>query len=169
MRCSNYWVVVALVALAGCATGYAPRSIWNIGGYSETKIAPDSFRVRFDANEHLAPDQGADFARLRAAELCLAERKPFMRLTQFQDDLEYGHGAVGRFEVLPKDASSDTSGRNEATETLKRTVFHPGEPRYRSKSHLTVTCDDEDVAGALNAATLAESLRARYRLEGETR
>lgn len=163
MRRPNYFLgVVFLLALAGCATQYAPRSIWNIGGYTETKIAPGTFRVRFDGNEHMLPNQSDDFARLRAAELCLAQQKPFARLSQFSTDLEMVHAPIGRFEQRPKDASSDTSGRDEHNEAMKRRVYVPGQPLYRVKSYLTAACVDEQTADAVSARSLAESIRARY-------
>ena len=166
MRTSNYCLAIALAAaLAGCATRYAPRSIWNVGGYAETRLAVDTYRVRFDGNEHMLPGQSADFAKLRAAELCLSGHKAFMRLGQFSTDQVY-MPPRGRFETRPKDASSDTSGRNEAIEKLKRTVYIPGRVQYREDNYLTVTCVDEGSADAVNAATLAGAIRSQYRLEG---
>lgn len=164
MRRPNYYVAVAsLLALAGCATQYKARSLFNIGGYSESKIAPDTWRVRFDGNEHMIPNQSDEFAKLRAAELCLARRKPFMRLSQFSTDEEFVRGRGGRFTKYPPDASTETDGRT--SEALKRMEFVPVQPRFATRSYVTVACVADGSADSIDAARLARSIRAQYELE----
>jgi hypothetical protein len=160
----NYCLpVVFLLALGGCATKYAPRSALNIGGYTETKIAPHTWRVRFDGNQHLLPNQGDEFAKLRAADLCLADHKPFMRLSQFSTDLEYLRGG-GRVVRHPPNASSETESRTPAAEALKRMEFIPAKPQTHSRSYVTVDCLDQESADTVSSAALATSIRERFGL-----
>lgn len=68
-RC-NRWVmacVFILLSTIGCATGYHPQAF--SGGYSETRLAPDLFRVSFAGNGFTSAQRAYDFALLRAAEL----------------------------------------------------------------------------------------------------
>ena len=61
-------VAIAL-ALVGCATAYKPSRWWR-GGYSETALSVDAWRVRFEGNEQTDMERAMDFATLRSAELC---------------------------------------------------------------------------------------------------
>lgn len=62
---------IAVLLLAGCATSYKSSGIG--GGFSETALAPGVYRVKFQGNGYTAPDRAADFALLRACELCLKD------------------------------------------------------------------------------------------------
>jgi hypothetical protein len=57
----------AIAFLAGCATSYKSKGFG--GGYSETQLAPDSFRVMFRGNAYTSPERMQDFALLRAADI----------------------------------------------------------------------------------------------------
>lgn len=59
--------IMLAVALAGCSTGYGPSGL--TGGYEETQIAPNVWRVSFTGNGFTTPEQTQDFALLRSAEL----------------------------------------------------------------------------------------------------
>jgi len=58
-----------LLVLSGCATGY--HSSGFTGGYSDTQLAPDVYRVVFRGNGYTAPERAQDLALLRASELTL--------------------------------------------------------------------------------------------------
>src|SRR5215510_4591958 len=88
---------MCLVSLAGCAA-YRPYSIWNDGGYSEHPQQPDRFQVRFVGNDHSTEDKTEELAVLRAAELCLDRKKPFMRLQDFTTD----YVRLQRFRYAPQ-------------------------------------------------------------------
>jgi hypothetical protein len=57
----------AIAFLTGCATSY--KSNGFAGGYSDTQLAPDSFRVMFHGNASTSPERMQDFALLRAADV----------------------------------------------------------------------------------------------------
>lgn len=61
--------VVAISLLAGCATGYQPKGFK--GGFTETQLAPDSWRVSFGGNAFTSPEAAVDYTLLRCAELTL--------------------------------------------------------------------------------------------------
>jgi hypothetical protein len=56
--------------IVGCATGYTSTGF--TGGYSETQLAPDVFRVTFRGNGYTSAERVQDFALLRAADLALS-------------------------------------------------------------------------------------------------
>lgn len=55
--------------LISCATLYQPEGL--TGGYSETRIAENVWRVFFRGNGFTSQERAIDFALLRSAELCL--------------------------------------------------------------------------------------------------
>lgn len=61
--------LAAAFTLASCATGYHKTGI--TGGYSETQLAPDIFRVSFSGNGFSSKQRAQDLVLLRAAELTL--------------------------------------------------------------------------------------------------
>lgn len=57
--------------LGGCAAEYHPKNA--SGGFSETSLAPDLWRVRFEHTYYTPKRQVEDFALLRSAELTLRQ------------------------------------------------------------------------------------------------
>lgn len=55
--------------LSGCATAYQPQGY--TGGFSETQLQPNVFRVSFKGNGATSAERAADFALLRSADLAL--------------------------------------------------------------------------------------------------
>ena len=60
---------VLLLFLFGCSTSY--QSIGVTGGFTETRLNENIFRVSFRGNGFTSSEQAADFALLRSAELTL--------------------------------------------------------------------------------------------------
>lgn len=56
--------------VTACATGYQGKGF--TGGFNDTQLAPDVFRVSFSGNAFTSNDRVQDFALLRAAEITLA-------------------------------------------------------------------------------------------------
>lgn len=62
-------VVGAVLLLAGCATSYQPEGL--TGGFKETRLAQNMYRVSFQGNGYTDRERSADFTLLRSAELTL--------------------------------------------------------------------------------------------------
>lgn len=71
-----------LVALTGCsATSYQPLK--GGGGYSETQLSEDIYKVNFKGNGYTSAEQASDFSLLRCAELSIANNfKYFYSLSE---------------------------------------------------------------------------------------
>ena len=59
-----------LLALASCATDYQKEGIFS-NGYSDYRLAEDTFVVTFRANEYTSPEKVKKYALRRAAELAV--------------------------------------------------------------------------------------------------
>ena len=64
-------LLIALLTFltTACATSYHPRSL--SGGFWETRVSENVFRVRFDGNGYTSMEQATDFTLLRSAEVTL--------------------------------------------------------------------------------------------------
>src|SRR6266446_847886 len=88
---------IALVLL-GCATPYQRNQLRGgvAGGFSETKLAPDYYRVTFRGNGLTQPERASDFALLHAADIALENGYPFFEITNAESSSEHhGAGSVG--------------------------------------------------------------------------
>ena len=90
------WYVFLLVSVVGCATGYQPSGFK--GGYTETQLSPDIFRVSFGGNAYTSAEAAANYTLLRSAELALENDHPY-------------------FVIIDEHHSSSTSAYTTPTQT----------------------------------------------------
>ena len=69
----------------GCATKYQHMGL--TGGFSETQLAEDVFRVSFNGNGFTSMERAVDFALLRSAELALAHGFPYFVIVAETTDI----------------------------------------------------------------------------------
>jgi hypothetical protein len=62
-------ILLLFISLFSCATTYQETGF--TGGFSETQLASNVFKVNFKGNAFVHKDKAADFALLRSAELTL--------------------------------------------------------------------------------------------------
>src|SRR5882724_2256033 len=62
-------LLTLILSLAGCATTYQPQSF--SGGFSETQLDKNVFRVSFKGNGYTQAERAEEMALLRSAELTL--------------------------------------------------------------------------------------------------
>ena len=70
MQRSIFSLIPLTTLLFGCATAYQPNG-WS-GGFTETQLDSNVWRVSFRGNGHTKGERAEDFALLRSAELALA-------------------------------------------------------------------------------------------------
>ncbi len=70
MKHTNFRLIPLTALLFGCATAYQTQSF--SGGFTETQLAPDVWRVSFSGNGFTKGERAEELAMLRSAELALA-------------------------------------------------------------------------------------------------
>lgn len=109
--------VAIVLFLQGCATAYQKTGF--SGGYSETQLDENVFRVSFSGNGYTGSERAADFTLLRSAELTL------------DNDFHY-------FAII--DANSKTSRSTHTTPTTSYTTGSAyGSGNYAYGSATTTT------------------------------
>ena len=77
-----------LLALGGCATSYQAQSF--SGGFSETQLDKNVFRVTFKGNGYTQSERAEDFALLRSAELALKHGFSHFAIVDGRQSTDYG-------------------------------------------------------------------------------
>lgn len=74
--------------LTGCATSYQAKSF--SGGFSETQLDKNVFRVSFKGNGYTGSERAEDFALLRSAELTLQNGFTHFAIVDGRQSNDYG-------------------------------------------------------------------------------
>ena len=100
-------VAVASVALLGfgCATGYQSVDESITGGYTETRLSPDSWRVVITGNGFTSRGEVEQFLMRRAAELTLEQGKRYFVLSQHEAWTRKRMTSTGSIVSSPMNAS----------------------------------------------------------------
>jgi len=73
-------VIVICILAAGCATQYRSSDASITGGFSETQLAPDTWRVLVEGNSFTSRHHAEQFLMRRCAELALEQGKRYFVL-----------------------------------------------------------------------------------------
>ncbi len=84
----NFLLLSSIIAITGCATGYQAQSF--SGGYSETQLDLNVFKVTFKGNGYTKSDRAEDFALLRSAELTLKYGFSHFAIIDGRQSADYG-------------------------------------------------------------------------------
>lgn len=146
--------------ITGCATSY--HSSGFTGGYSDTQLAPDVFRVHFRGNAHTSKERAQDFAMLRAADLCLEHHFTcFAVMGQNDSSSAYNFTTAGQSYTTGTAYASGNSATYSGS-----TSYYPGQTYtlYKPDSGLTVRCfkTKPDGVYAFDAQFLERSIRQKY-------
>ncbi len=179
MKSSIHLVMYVSLSLLGCATPYHSNSL--LGGYTETQLAPDVFRVGFQGNGYTSPERAQDFALLRAAELAQqngfryfvviderssTEVQSFTTPSQTQTST-YGSGTShGNIYMNPFGA---TYSGTSYTYLSSRTTHTPGQTHtfYKPRTGLLIQgfhSKPENIY-TFDAEYLQQSVKQRYRIK----
>lgn len=88
-----------LLILCACATGYGPRDPWwrnwGMGGWYETQLGEDRYRVSFFGNGATSDDRASDFALLRACDLAIENGYDYFIIEASESGVAIGYTQVG--------------------------------------------------------------------------
>ncbi|HEY4272655.1 MAG TPA: hypothetical protein VGM65_11665 [Candidatus Udaeobacter sp.] len=149
--------------LAGCATPYGSSGF--LGGYSDTALAPDVYRISFQGNGYTSQERTQDFAILRAADLTLSHGYRYFGIV---DQTEGGRSAVIN---TPGQAYTYVSAQRYGNfvSGTAHTTYIPGAtiPVFFPQSGLMIRCFNERPEGAfaLDAGFVSRSLRDKYHVK----
>lgn len=163
MRAYTIALILAFSAsLAACSTKY--QAVGLTGGFSETQLAPNVYRVSFRGNALTSTERVHDFALLRAAELCLAGGLKHFVVADAVDQ--------SRVHAITEPATAETRGHatfyGDTAAYSGTTTYNPAKTYniYKPGLGLVVQCLDVQPDGvfAFDAEFVRGSLRSKYGL-----
>jgi hypothetical protein len=102
-------IAVAATAVAvfafGCATEYQSLDDSITGGYTETRVSPDTWRVRISGNSLTARRDVEQFLMRRAAELTLEDGRQFFVLSEHEAWMRTKRSSSGSVIAMPANES----------------------------------------------------------------
>lgn len=155
--------VILAVMLSGCATTYHKRSY--TGGYSETQLGENIFKVLFIGNGYTSRERATDFSLLRSSELALENGFKYFIIV---DSQEYT-----KRNSFTTPTTSQTTGSAYVTGNYisgKATTKTTGGQTYvisKPRSTNTIVCFKEKpvVSGVVyEAEFVAKSIRGKYKM-----
>jgi hypothetical protein len=103
--------LAACFFLAACTTPtiYGPRTSPTSSGFNEFRIEADRYRVSYQGGNGASPDQVADYALLRSAELTVAAGYDWFRVVE-----QFTQGTAGRGPQMSVGGGSASFGRRSS-------------------------------------------------------
>jgi hypothetical protein len=153
---------VALVStmLTSCATQYTSRGF--TGGYSDTQLAPDAFRITFSGNGFTSSERTQDFAILRAADLTLSHGFRYFGIV---NSVSGGNTSSITLPGQSYTTAQATRYGNTAYGTATTTYMPPTNiPIFKPNTGMLIRCFAERPPDGyvFDAQFLSHSLRTKY-------
>ena len=150
--------------VAGCATGYHVSGF--TGGFEETQLNPDVYRVSFRGNAYTSMDRAADFTLLRSAELALENGYPYFVIVdekQWTKNETYTTPIKTRTTATARTFGNTTTGTAYSTSTGGQTRNY-AKPR---RTNTIVFLNDRDGVNGLvyDAQFIVNSLQEKYGID----
>ena len=156
--------LVLSLFIAGCATGYSESGFR--GGYEETQLSPDVFRVSFKGNAYTSMDRAADFTLLRSAELALENGFPYFIIVdekQWTKNETYTTPTQTTTTANVYGYGNTASGTAYSTTTGGQTYNYA---KPRATNTIVLLRDKDGVNGLVfDAQYLVESLQNKYNIQ----
>jgi hypothetical protein len=159
----SFLASVMSTVLIGCATGYTSSGF--TGGYSDTQLAPDVFRVTFKGNGYTSAERVQDFALLRAADLALTNG-----YTHFGILGEASGASQGSFTTPGQSYSTaNVQVYGRSAFVTGQTTYIPGQTFTFFKPHtgLMIKCFHGQPEGKdlFDARFVRRSIRQKYKIK----
>lgn len=167
------FVLVSLALISGCASPY--KSIGIGGGYDETMLSPNMFRVSFRGNGYTSMERAKDYALLRSSDIAINYGFSHFIITEDESYAKRMSVYVpGNTTVSYKGTSNaQYQGSGSYKIATRGTAVSSTSPGYsyditKPKAvFIVVAFKDADSApdGAFDAVFLRNSLRNKYNIK----
>lgn len=156
-------LICGLSILSGCATSYKQETL--TGGFSETELSPNYFRIAFKGNGFTSSEKVSDYALLRASELMIQRNcKNFQILSNNQR-------IKSEYLVSPQTSTTNASAYMYGNYINGRatTTTHGGNIQAveRATTNLDVQCVNAEanpILGIFDSQFINNALKTKYRI-----
>lgn len=138
-KCARAFALIVCLTVAACATQYQPRGL--TGGFDETQLDRNVYRVSFKGNGFTSSERASDLVLLRCAELTLNDG--------------YNYFAIVDAQQATKLSTFTTPTQSVTTTNASGTAYQSGNTIYGSVNGVshTTTYGGETIVIAKPSAT----------------
>lgn len=86
-------LIILLCSVVGCSTPYQQKDFF--GGFSETQLDTNVWRIRFNGNAFTSQDRVRDLSLMRACELALSTGYSYVAVISDKDQVEKSEAQIG--------------------------------------------------------------------------
>ena len=152
------YLFVFAILLSACATPYQENGL--TGGFTETQLDVNVFKVTFRGNGYTNRERAADFALLRSAELALEHGYSYFAI------VDSGQHSTNSTYTTPSTTYSSASAYGNTAYGSSTTSGHHTYLISKPNATNTIICFKEKPQGfSYNAEFIRKSLRAKYELD----
>lgn len=160
---NKFHLFLALIFLSGCATPYQSSSF--SGGYSDSQLGDNIFRVSFDGNGYTNSARVMDLALLRSSEITL--QNGFKYFVIVSNDSANSYSSFSTPQTTTTSGTVNMYGNNGTVNT--HSVTSGGQTYLISKPSTTniIACFKKKPTGSgviYDASFVTQSLRAKYEI-----
>ena len=149
-------VCLVIISLASaCATQYEPQGA--TGGFTETRLSPEVYRVSFNGNRRTSISRATDFTLLRCAELTL--QNEFTHFVIIEEN-QWTNDEIS----VARDPARQQMPDLIDTDSSRSRVLRTQSPRSTNTISMLNTTDGID-AEVFDAAFIVKSLKTKYSIE----
>jgi hypothetical protein len=160
-------IFLSIACISGCATQYQSQGF--SGGFSETQLSENIWRVSFQGNGFTSGERASDFALLRAAELSLKSGYKFFGIADSRD------ASTVAALTTPVTANTTFSANRMGNSVYgtSQTSFSGGNTSFIFKPGVTNTVvafkeKPENISAVIyEASFVARSIATKYSIELE--
>jgi hypothetical protein len=160
-------LILVVAMLAGCATGYQSKGV--MGGFSETALAPDTYRVTFTGNGYTDMGRAQDFVLLRAADLTLANGFRYFEIDGSDDESTTATAYVPKTSYTTGTATVTGYGNTAQVSGQATTTSYGGYsiPVFRPGVAILVRMHHDQPADrrTFSADYVQANIRAKYKIK----
>ena len=157
--------LLAIAILVGCATSYQKQSF--TGGFDETQLDRNIFRVSFKGNAYTSADRAADLCLLRSAELTLSNGYQYFAVVESREGSTQSTYRTPTQSYTNTNVTGSTYGGTFNAMGTSTTTTYGGQTFHFSKPSATNTIimvnDRAEIQGmTYDARFLYDSLSQKY-------
>ncbi len=161
-------VIAAVLFLTGCATPYQSKGF--TGGFDETQLSPEVYRVSFQGNAYVAAETVADYVMLRCAELTVESGFQYFVVVDTKDTSRSGAYTTPKSSQTTANATAYGNAYSTNVQGTATTTTYGGQTyffAFPSETNTILMLHEKPQEGfAYDAQFLVRSLRQKYKIPG---
>lgn len=158
-------VILGMFLLTSCATSYQPKGIIGNGGFEDTELAPNYFRVVFKGNDATSEEKASDFALLRTSDLMIERGCNVFKVVKYTSN---GRSSAIMLPQTQTTYANVNSIGNQAFGSATTSSVGGGLMRlYMPRITIEAKCSNDEIdieKGVYDSNFINQSIKKKYKI-----